>query len=130
TGEPKGTRHCQRDMRASADSYSKYGLQPNRDDRFVSSAPLAFTCGLGGHVLFPFRIGATSIQLEKAPPEDLLPAIAKYRATICFTAPTAYRAMLAKLAEQDIPSLRKCVSAGEMLPKATFDAWHEATGSK
>src|SRR5205807_9287342 len=69
-------------------------------------------------------------QIEKAPPEDLLPAIAKDRATICFTAPTAYRAMLAKLAEQDISSLRKCVSAGEMLPKATFDAWHEATGLK
>lgn len=130
TGEPKGTMHFQRDMLASADSYSKYVLQPNRDDRFISSAPLAFTFGLGGHVLFPFRIGAASIQLEKAPPEELLPAIAKYRATICFTAPTAYRAMLAKLSEHDISSLRKCVSAGEMLPKATFDAWHEATGLK
>src|SRR5205085_2733102 len=97
TGEPKGTMHFQRDMLASADSYSKYVLQPNRDDRFISSAPLAFTFGLGSHVLFPFRIGAGSIQLEKAPPEDLLPAIAKYRATICFTAPTAYRGMLPKL---------------------------------
>ena len=128
TGEPKGTMHFQRDMLASCDSYSKYVLQPHRDDRFISSAPLAFTFGLGAHVLFPFRIGAASIQLEKAPPEDLLPAIAKYRATICFTAPTAYRAMLAKLPDHDISSLRKCVSAGEMLPKATFDAWHEATG--
>lgn len=128
TGEPKGTMHFQRDMLASADSYAKYVLQPNRDDRFIGSAPLAFTFGLGGHVLFPFRIGAATIQLEKAPPEDLLPAIAKFRATICFTAPTAYRAMLAKLGEHDISSLRKCVSAGEMLPKATFDAWHEATG--
>src|SRR5205085_3897358 len=77
TGEPKGTMHFQRDMLASADSYSKYVLQPNRDDRFIGSAPLAFTFGLGGHVLFPFRIGAASIQLEKAPPEDLLPAIEK-----------------------------------------------------
>ncbi len=105
--------HFQRDMLASRNFYSKYVLQPNRDDRFIGSAPLAFTFGLGGHVLFPFRIGAASIQLEKAPPEDLLPAIEKYRATICFTAPTAYRAMLAKLAEHDISSLRKCVSAGE-----------------
>jgi 2-aminobenzoate-CoA ligase len=130
TGEPKGTMHFQRDMLASADSYSKYVLQPNRDDRFIGSAPLAFTFGLGGHVLFPFRIGGTSIQLESAPPEVLLPAIAKYEATICFTAPTAYRAMLPKLAEHDISSLRKCVSAGEALPKATFDAWHQATGMK
>jgi len=112
TGEPKGTMHFQRDMLASCDSYATYVLQPDRDDRFISSAPLAFTFGLGAHVLFPFRIGAATIQLEKAPPEDLLPAIAKYRATICFTAPTAYRAILAKLSDHDISSLRKCVSAG------------------
>jgi 2-aminobenzoate-CoA ligase len=130
TGEPKGTMHFQRDMLASCDSYAKYVLQPDRDDRFIGSAPLAFTFGLGGHVLFPFRIGAATIPLEKAPPEELLPAIAQFRATICFTAPTAYRAMMAKLSDHDISSLRKCVSAGEMLPKATFDAWHEATGLK
>jgi len=98
--------------------------------RSIGSPPLAFTFGLGGHVLFPFRIGATSIQLESAPPDVLLAAIAKYKATICFTAPTAYRAMLGKLAEHDISSLRKCVSAGEALPKATFEAWHKATGLK
>jgi 2-aminobenzoate-CoA ligase len=130
TGEPKGTMHFQRDMLASCDSYSKYVLQPNRDDRFISSAPLAFTFGLGAHVLFPFRIGAATIQLEAAPPDALLPAIGKYKATICFTAPTAYRAMIPKLPEHDISSLRKCVSAGETLPKATFDAWHKATGLK
>jgi 2-aminobenzoate-CoA ligase len=130
TGEPKGTMHFQRDMLASCDSYSKYVLQPSRDDRFIGSAPLAFTFGLGGHVLFPFRIGAATIQLEKAPPEELLPAIAKFGATIVFTAPTAYRAMMAKLSDHDISSLRKCVSAGEMLPKATFDAWQKATGLK
>src|SRR5207237_10207447 len=73
---------------------------------------------------------AASIQLESAPPDVLLPAIAKHKATICFTAPTAYRAMLPKLREHDISSLRKCVSAGETLPKATFDAWHKATGLK
>ena len=130
TGEPKGTMHFQRDMLASCDSYSKHVLEPQRDDRFIGSAPLAFTFGLGGHVLFPFRIGAATIQLEAAPPDVLLPAIAKYRATICFTAPTAYRAMLGKLAEHDISSLRKCVSAGETLPKATFEAWQKATGMK
>ena len=130
TGEPKGTMHFQRDMLASCDSYSKHVLQPARDDRFIGSAPLAFTFGLGGHVLFPFRIGAATVQLPSAPPDVLLPAIAKYKATICFTAPTAYRAMIPKLGEHDISSLRKCVSAGEMLPKATFDAWQKATGMK
>jgi 2-aminobenzoate-CoA ligase len=130
TGEPKGTMHFHRDMLAPCDSYGKYVLQASPDDRFIGSAPLAFTFGLGGHVLFPFRIGATSIQLEKAPPEELLPAIGKYKASVVFTAPTAYRAMLPHLAGHDISSLRKCVSAGETLPKATFEAWQQATGLK
>jgi 2-aminobenzoate-CoA ligase len=128
TGEPKGTMHFHRDMLAPADSYARHVLRAGKDDRFIGSAPLAFTFGLGGHVLFPFRVGAATIQLEKAPPEELLPAIAKYKATICFTAPTAYRAMLGQLASHDISSLRKCVSAGEALPKPTFDAWKKATG--
>jgi 2-aminobenzoate-CoA ligase len=81
-------------------------------------------------VLFPMRIGASSVLLEKATPDDLLAAIAEFRATVCFTAPTAYRAMLGKLGDRDIKSLRKCVSAGESLPKATFEAWQAATGIK
>lgn len=128
TGEPKGTMHFHRDMLASADSFSRYILQPTKDDRFIGSAPLAFTFGLGGHVLFPFRVGATSIQLERAPPDELLPAIAKYRATICFTAPTAYRAMAPEVPKYDITSLKKCVSAGETLPKPVFEMWEKATG--
>jgi 2-aminobenzoate-CoA ligase len=128
TGEPKGTMHFHRDMLASADSFSRYILQPTKDDRFIGSAPLAFTFGLGGHVLFPFRVGATSIQLERAPPDELLPAIAKYRATICFTAPTAYRAMAPEVPKYDISSLKKCVSAGETLPKPVFEMWEKATG--
>src|SRR5438128_1880783 len=68
--------------------------------------------------------------IEKSSPDDLLAAIEKFRATIVFTAPTAYRAMLAKLRGHDISSLRKCVSAGEPLPKATFEAWLAAAGIK
>jgi 2-aminobenzoate-CoA ligase len=130
TGVPKGTMHFHRDMLATCDSYGRHVLRPNADDRFIGSPPLAFTFGLGGLVLFPMRVGAATILLEKAAPDDLLPAVAKHHATICFTAPTAYRAMLAKLGEHDISCLRKCVSAGEMLPKATFEAWHAATGIK
>jgi 2-aminobenzoate-CoA ligase len=130
TGEPKGTMHFHRDMLATCDSYGRHVLRADAQDRFIGSPPLAFTFGLGGLVLFPLRVGAASILIEKASPDDLLAAIAKFGATIAFTAPTAYRAMLAKLAAHDISSLRKCVSAGEALPKATFDAWLAATGIK
>jgi 2-aminobenzoate-CoA ligase len=130
TGEPKGTMHFHRDMLAICDAYARNVLRAQPSDRFVGSPPLAFTFGLGGIVLFPMRIGASTVLLEKAGPDELLAAITEHKATVCFTAPTAYRAMLSKLEEHDISSLRKCVSAGEALPKATFDAWFEATGIK
>jgi 2-aminobenzoate-CoA ligase len=130
TGEPKGTMHFHRDMLATCDTYGRYVLRPNADDRFIGSPPLAFTFGLGGLVLFPLRVGASTILLEKAPPDELLPAIAKWRATICFTAPTAYRAMIGALNGHDVSSLKKCISAGEALPLPTFEAWEKATGIK
>jgi 2-aminobenzoate-CoA ligase len=130
TGEPKGTMHFHRDILATCDSYGRHVLRADARDRFMGSPPLAFTFGLGGLVLFPLHVGAATILLERAGPDDLLAAVAQFGATVCFTAPTAYRAMLAKLGEHDISSLRKCVSAGETLPQATFDAWHAATGIK
>jgi 2-aminobenzoate-CoA ligase len=130
TGEPKGCMHFHRDMLAICDTYGRHVLRASPVDRFIGSPPIAFTFGLGGLVLFPMRVGASSVLLEKAPPDELLAAIAKYGATACFTAPTAYRAMLSRLSDNDVSSLRKCVSAGEALPKATFDAWLAATGRK
>ncbi|MBX9841135.1 MAG: benzoate-CoA ligase family protein [Xanthobacteraceae bacterium] len=130
TGEPKGTMHFHRDMLAICDSYAKHIVRAEPSDRFTGSPPLAFTFGLGGLVLFPLRIGASTVLLEQAGPDQLLDAIQKYKITIPFTAPTAYRAMLGKLKDFDISSLRKCVSAGETLPKATFEAWEKATGIK
>ena len=128
TGVPKGTMHFHRDMLAICDTFGKHVLRAVLEDRFIGSPPIAFTFGLGGLVLFPLRVGAAAILLEKATPDDLLPAFGKFRPTICFTAPTAYRAMLGKLAAHDLSALRKCVSAGETLPAATFNAWLGATG--
>ncbi len=128
TGEPKGTMHFHRDMLATCDTYGAHVLRANAHDIFIGSAPLAFTFGLGAAVLFPLRVGACSILLEQTAPNQMLDAIRTSRPTICFTAPTAYRAMLAQLQPNDIASLRICVSAGETLPKPTWDAWHAATG--
>jgi 2-aminobenzoate-CoA ligase len=128
TGTPKGTMHTHRDMLAICDCFPKYVLRPTADDVFCGSPPFAFTFGLGGLLLFPLRIGASTLLLEEATPPRLIEGIAAHRATICFTAPTAYRAMAAKVADLDIRSLRKCVSAGETLPRATFSAWESATG--
>ncbi|MEP7011945.1 MAG: benzoate-CoA ligase family protein [Acidobacteriota bacterium] len=128
SGEPKGTIHNHRDLLATCDSYGKHVLRATENDVFIGSPPLAFTFGLGGLLLFPLRAGAATVLLERATPDELLPAIARHHATICFTAPTAYRVMVTRLAEHGIPSLRIGVSAGETLPKPIWDAWHAATG--
>lgn len=128
TGEPKGTMHFHRDLLAICDTFGARTLRATPDDRFIGSPPLAFTFGLGGLVLFPFRIGASAVLIEKAGPVDLLPAIHKFVATVCFTAPTAYRAMLEEVARIGKAKLRICVSAGETLPKSTFLAWQDKTG--
>jgi 2-aminobenzoate-CoA ligase len=130
TGQPKGTMHFHRDVLACCDSFSKYVVRPEVDDIFCGSPPIAFTFGLGGLLLFPLRIGASTLLLEQASPPHLLQGIQEYGATICFTAPTAYRAMTDLLGDHDISSLRRCISAGETLPLPTFEAWREATGLK
>ncbi|ORE95626.1 benzoate-CoA ligase family protein [Stappia sp. 22II-S9-Z10] len=128
TGMPKATIHYQRDLLVICDGYAKEILRAEPSDVFIGSPPLAFTFGLGGLVLFPFRVGASAVLLEKAGPPDLAAAIPEYGATITFTAPTAYRAMIPLAATHDFSSLRKCVSAGETCPRPTFDAWKAATG--
>ena len=128
TGVPKGTMHFHRDLLAICDCFPPHILQAQADDLFIGTPPLAFTFGLGGLLLFPLRIGAASVLLEKLTPEGLLQAIEKYRATVCFTAPTFYRQMTALAGRYDLSSLGKSVSAGEALPVATREGWQQATG--
>ncbi len=128
TGQGKGTLHFHRDLLAATDCFPRHVLRPRPDDVFCGSPPLAFTYGLGGLLLFPLRIGASTLLLEQASPPHLLAGIQEHRATVCFTAPTAYRAMCGLLGSYDVSSLRECVSAGETLPLATFEAWRRATG--
>ena len=128
TGVPKATMHFHRDVMAVCDCWPKYVLRPTADDVFIGSPPLAFTFGLGGLLLFPLRVGATAVLLEKASPALLLEGIRDFGATVVFTAPTSYRALAASGAELRQTPLRKCVSAGEALPAATRALWKEATG--
>ncbi len=128
TGQPKGTMHFHRDVMAACACWPVHVLRPKPDDVFIGSPPLAFTFGLGGMLLFPMSVGASSVLLERATPDALPAAIAQYRATICVTAPTSYRAMAPHLRAHDIGSLRKCVSAGEALPAATRKLWKIASG--
>jgi 2-aminobenzoate-CoA ligase len=129
TGSPKATMHFHRDLLIIADGYAKEVLGVTPDDIFVGSPPLAFTFGLGGLAIFPLRFGAAAALLENASPPNLIDIIQEYRATVCFTAPTAYRVMLRAMDEgADLSSLRAAVSAGETLPAPVYEEWMEKTG--
>ncbi len=133
TGRPKGCMHFHRDLLAVADTFSREVLRPRPEDVFAGSPPLGFTFGLGGLVVFPLRAGASALLLEDGSPRRLLPALAEHRVSVLFTAPTAYRSMLDTLGPYDtgaydLSALRRCVSAGENLPAATWQAWYERTG--
>jgi 2-aminobenzoate-CoA ligase len=129
TGAPKATMHFHRDILIIADVYAREVLKVQPDDVFVGSPPIAFTFGLGGLAVFPLRFGASAVLIESATPPNLVKIIEAYKATVCFTAPTAYRAMLAAMDEgADLSSLRLAVSAGETLPAPVYEAWTKRTG--
>lgn len=129
TGIPKATMHFHRDLLVIADGYAREVLGVTPDDVFVGSPPLAFTFGLGGLAIFPLRFGAAATLLEHATPANMVEIIEKYRATISFTAPTAYRAMMKAMDDgADLSSLRVAISAGETLPGPVFEEWTAKTG--
>ena len=128
TGPAKGTMHFHRDLLAICDTFPKHVLKPEAEDIFAGSPPLAFTFGLGGLLLFPMRVGASTLLLEKTSAEILLQAIQDHRVTVSFTAPTLYRLMADLAPRYDFSSLKKCVSAGETLPLPVYEAFAKATG--
>ncbi|WP_411730828.1 AMP-binding protein [Paeniglutamicibacter sp.] len=128
TGVPKITMHFHRDILANADTFARHILAPTPDDVFAGSPPLAFTFGLGGLVVFPLRFGASTLLTERTTPVELAQYSHDAGATILFTAPTAYRAILKEGKAELLRPLRLAISAGEHLPAATWQQVHDATG--
>lgn len=128
TGTPKITMHFHRDILANADTFARHILQPTADDVFAGSPPIAFTFGLGGLVVFPLRFGASSLLTDRATPVELAEHADAVGATVLFTAPTAYRAILKAGRGGLLSRLRIAVSAGEHLSKETWEAVRDATG--
>jgi 2-aminobenzoate-CoA ligase len=128
TGQPKACMHFHRDVLAMADVVARHLLQTGPSDVYAGSPPLGFTFGLGALLVFPLRFRAATVPIEAPSPATILAAIEKHRVTCLFTAPFAYRALSGELAGRDLSSLKRCVSAGEFLPKAVSDLWHEKTG--
>jgi 2-aminobenzoate-CoA ligase len=127
TGRPKATMHFHRDVLAIQDTFGGHVLGASPDDVFLGTPPVGFTFGLGGLVVFPFSIGACTLLLERASPDELADAVADHGVTALFTAPTMYRALLATGKTEALTGMRRCVSAGEHLPRAVWEDFHDAT---
>src|SRR3954454_18700872 len=128
TGEPKGCVHMHRDLLATCDTFGTRVLRPREDDVFTATPPLAFTFGLGVSVLFPMRVGASTVPIAQPSLDAVVDAVERHSITTLSTAPTMYRAMLRGADLSRMRSLRACVSAGEPLPAAVAMAWTERTG--
>ena len=128
TGKPKATVHFHRDVIAICETMCRHIIAPAPDDVFIGTAPLAFTFGLGGLLVFPFYAGACSILNARYSPEQLLDAIETYGATVCFTVPTFFQQMVKLKTGQSLATLRLAVSSGEALPLPVRQAWADATG--
>jgi len=128
TGQPKACIHFHRDVLAMADVVGRHLLQTSPSDVYAGSPPLGFTFGLGALLVFPLRFRAATVPIEAPAPATVLAAIEKHGITCLFTAPFAYRALAGELAGRDLSTLKRCVSAGEFLPRAVSDLWFEKTG--
>jgi 2-aminobenzoate-CoA ligase len=128
TGQPKVAMHFHRDILATCDSFSAYVIKPDPGDVFAGSPPLGFTFGLGGLLLYPLRAGASSLLVERITPAEWPDVIAAHGVTVLSTAPGAYRAMAAAGKTGALKTLRRCISAGEHLPKSVWEDFRDATG--
>ncbi|WTW99728.1 AMP-binding protein [Streptomycetaceae bacterium NBC_01309] len=128
TGRPKATMHFHRDVLANADTFSRHVVKPNPDDLFTGTPPIGFTFGLGGLVVFPLHAGAATLLVEQATPEQLVKLVEEFGVTVLFTAPTAYRAILAAGLAGRMAAVRRCISAGEALPATVWEDFHQASG--
>jgi benzoate-CoA ligase len=124
--------HSHKDFAAAADLVGVGVIGHDADDLVFSASKMFFAFGLGNSLYFPARVGAASVLVpERVDAERAFEVIEAERPTIFFTVPTLYARMLAiEEAERrwDLSSLRYCVSSGEALPPAIFDAWAERFG--
>src|SRR4030095_5842619 len=93
---PKGLGQFHPDVLSPCYRFAKHLIGMKPGDVALTSAPLAFTFGLGAAFLFPLRVGAACASIEQESPLLMLEAIAKHGITHLGTAPTAYKAMLSQ----------------------------------
>jgi benzoate-CoA ligase len=120
TGRPKGTVHTHANLLRTEETYGRGVLDLRESDVTFSAAKLFFAYGLGNALTFPLSVGATVVLMAERPTAAaVFRRLATRKPTVFFGVPTLYAAMLAspELPSRAEVALRRCVSAGEPLPK-------------
>lgn len=131
TGRPKGVVHLQHDMAYTVESYAKRVLGIREDDVCFSVPKIFFAYGFGNSLSFPFAVGATTALLPDRPtPDRVFDTIATHRPTLFFALPTVYTALVKHSAatDADLSSVRRCISAAEVLSADVFNDWKRRFG--
>jgi 2-aminobenzoate-CoA ligase len=130
TGDPKGTVHFHEDILAIADGVARDNMSIQPADICAGHPTLAFTFGLGGLLVFPFRVGAATVLCDRFTPSGMLQVLKDYKVTVAFCAPTSYHMMLDLDELGGLPHLRLGVTGGAALPPVTYKRWRERFGSE
>ena len=128
TGVPKITTHFHRDLLSIDNTFGKLTLRLRPTDLVACTAPFAFTFGLGMLVVFTLRAGACAFLTETATPAQLADMVAEHGVTVLATAPTAYRQILRDGNAGRLSGLRTAVSAGEHIPRETWQRLRDEVG--
>ncbi len=128
TGRPKAAVHFHRDILAICHTVCRHMIDGDERDIFIGTAPLAFTFGLGGLLVFPLFCGAATVLHGRYDPTEFVDTIERHKATICFTVPTYYQQVLKLDRGNRLQSLRLSVSSGEALPLSVRETWTRETG--
>ena len=128
TGVPKITTHFHRDLLSIDNTFGKATLRLRPTDLVACTAPFAFTFGLGMLIVFTLRAGACAFLTEAATPVQLADLVAEHQVTVLATAPTAYRQILRAGKAGQLAGLRTAVSAGEHIPRDTWQRLRDELG--
>jgi benzoate-CoA ligase family protein len=131
TGKPKGVVHVHHDMFYTELSYAKHILKLTSADVVFSIPKMYFAYGFGNSITFPFAVGATSVLLAGQPNAvAVLDTIEALKPTIVFGLPTLYTALARAdgVEKRDLSSLKRSISAAEILSEDVYNKWKALTG--
>ena len=132
TGSPKGAVHLHDHLPETVERVPRTVYELGPEDRLFSSSRLFFAYGLGNSFSFPIGTGCSVILCSERPtPQVIASVFEKYKPTVFFAVPAVFRALVeyARAGNKlETGSLKFCVSAGEVLPVATWNDWKEVSG--